>query len=100
MAEASGADPTIATRLKFYINRIMANKPNDFGAPRANARGILINICGILDEEADLYIQNEIACCEQYKATRAQMINNKNYTEDQADESLAGIVPLTYNPNI
>jgi len=58
-AAADAKDPTIDTRLSWYINRILAAKA-DAGAPRANAMGILINVCGMLAEEAEHHIENEL----------------------------------------
>ena len=58
-AEADAKDPTIDTRLNWYINRMLTEKP-DAGAPRANAMGILINVCGMLAEEAKHHIENEL----------------------------------------
>ena len=64
MAQACTDDPTLETRLMFYINLIMSN-PKSFGAPYANARGILVNVMGQTDDEAYHHIQNEITLCHQ-----------------------------------
>ena len=58
-AVITASDPTIETRLSFYINMFM-EKPDSAGAPRANARGILVNVLGLLEEEADHHIENEV----------------------------------------
>lgn len=52
-------DHDLATRLSFYINRFM-EKPDCLGAPRANARGILVNALGYTEEEANHHIENEV----------------------------------------
>lgn len=57
-------DPGIETRLMFYINLIMSD-PKSFGAPYANARGLLMNAMGFLSEEANHFIQNQITLCHQ-----------------------------------
>ena len=51
-ADIAANDPTIETRLKFYINLLMTNSKSH-AAPRANARGILVNVMGLLEEEAE-----------------------------------------------
>lgn len=58
-AKADAADPTIDSRLDFYLNTLLT-KYNKLGAPHANARGILVNVCGMLDEEAEHHIENEL----------------------------------------
>lgn len=57
-------DPSIEIRLMFYINLIMSN-PKGFAAPYVNARGLLVNAMGLLSEEANHFIQNEITLCHQ-----------------------------------
>jgi len=67
-AAADAKDPTIDTRLNWYINRILTAKP-DAGAPRANAMGILVNVCGMLAEEAEHHIKNELIIRERRRIT-------------------------------
>ena len=62
--QAVELDPSIETRLMFYINLIMS-EPGSFVAPYTNARGLLINAMGFLSEEANHFIQNEITLCHQ-----------------------------------
>ena len=63
-ATASAKDPTIDTRLRFYIKLIMSN-PKSPGQPYINARGLLVNAMGMLEEEAQHHITNEITLSQQ-----------------------------------
>jgi hypothetical protein len=68
MAAIASADPSIETRLNRYISLIMSD-PKSLGAPYANARGILVNVYGLLEDEAYHHIQNEITLTHQ-KSTK------------------------------
>ena len=59
-AEVAAKDPTINTRLNWYLNRMLTAKVNCPGAPEANAMGILVNVLGYLKEEAEHHIKNEL----------------------------------------
>lgn len=58
-AEVLHKDPNVWGRAMFYINAFIAN-PKSPASPWANARGILVNVLGFTDEQAQNIIYNEI----------------------------------------